>query len=215
MSDLNLHPEPDQLEAYLEGELADGERATFESHLFACSRCQAELEEWRGLFSALGTLPPIEPSADFADRVMASVHVAAVAARARTRHWIPRTTKGWALLAAALGLPAAGIGSALAWLLAQPWASSGRAGTLVVYAWSALATGMTWLLGQATALVMDTGLARLLSAVLGQLVSKTGPLGLGLAAAACCLVMLASVWILYRNLIRTSTRNAQYAPYTI
>ena len=48
-----------------------------------------------------------------------------------------------------------------------------------------------------------------------QLMHVAGPAGLGFAAAAFCLAALGSAWVLYHNLIRTSTRESSYAPYTI
>ena len=70
------HPTDDRFEAYVEGRLEDADQASLESHVVACSRCQGQLEEWRALFTALGTLPRLAPSADFGDAVITLNEVA-------------------------------------------------------------------------------------------------------------------------------------------
>ena len=216
MTELNLHPEAEQIEAYLEGGLDDAQRAVFESHLVGCSRCQGELEEWRALFTALTALPPIEPSPGFVDRVMAGVTVALASARAAAAvRWLPRTTKGWSLVAAFLALPMLGLGAAVSWLVAQPWASALSAEALLVLAWNGVSGGAAWVSRQVTTLVLQTDFARTLVSGARQFLLMAGATGVGLAAIAFCLAALGSAWILYHNLVRNSTREVNYAPYTL
>lgn len=90
MKDLHLqdHLSAEQLQAFLGGELAAGERATAERHLDACARCAAEMDGWRSLFEGLQDLPTLAPEAGFADRVMEGVVVSrplSLAARVRVR----------------------------------------------------------------------------------------------------------------------------------
>lgn len=216
MTELNLHPEPERLEAYIEGTLEDAELAVLESHLVSCPRCQAELEEWRGLFTALDALPELEPSPGFADRVMASVKMmpAPATGLARARWW-PRTTKGWSVVAAFLALPVVGLSSAVAWVLAQPWATSLTAQGLLSFATTKLATGLSWLTGEAESAILTNALVQSALAMAKQYAATVGTGGLGLAAAAFCLTAGWSAWVLYQNLIRNSHRDAHYAPYTI
>lgn len=216
MNELNLHPEAELIESYLEGTLEEAQRAVFESHLVSCERCQIEVEDWRGLFGALDALPPIEPPPGFADRIMA--HVIVLPSPARTAaavRWLPQTTKGWSLVAAALALPVLGIGSALAWILTQPWATTISAQAVLVFAWSRASAGLSWVGARATSLVLQTEVVRTLAAGLRRFLAVAGTTGLGLAAIGFCLAALGSAWVLYHNLVRNSTRELNYAPYTL
>ncbi len=216
MNDLNFHPEHEQLESYLEGTLEEAQRAVLESHLVGCSRCQGELEEWRALFTALESLPPIEPSAGFMDRVMASVTIPSAATQTAAKaRWMPRTSRGWSLMAAFLALPVLGLGSLAAWVLAQPWATAFSAEAILAFGWSRTSAAVAWASTQATASVLESAAARSLAAALQQFLAVAGTRGLGLAAAVFCLAALGSAWILYHNLVRNSTRDERYAPYTI
>lgn len=216
MSDLNLHLEPEQLEACAECALDEGEKAVVESHLVVCERCRTELEEWRTLFAALESLPAFEPSRGFADRVMARVTLAATPARtAATVRWLPRTTRAWSAVAAVMALPVLGLGSLVTWILMQPWATVLNAEALALWGWTRTAAGFGWAAGQLQSFVMQTGLAGTVGSALNELMGVAGPAGLGFAAAAFCLAALASTWVLYHNLIRNSTRESSYAPYTI
>lgn len=216
MNELNFHPEVEQIESYLEGTLRDDQRAVFESHLLSCARCQAEVEEWRALFTALEALPPIEPSPGFADRIMGQVTVLASPARAQAAvRWLPHTTKGWSLLAAFLALPIVGLSSAAAWLLGQPWASALSLQAVLVFGWNRAAAGFSWLSGQVATLLLQTDAVRTLAGALRQFLALAGTTGLGVAAAGFCMAALASAWVLYHNLVRNSTRELNYAPYTL
>ncbi len=216
MNELNLHPEAEQIESYLEGALADDQRAVFESHLLGCARCQAEVEDWRALFTALQALPPIEPSPGFADRVMGQVTLVASPARtAAAVRWLPHTTKGWSLLAAFLALPIVGLTSAAAWLLAQPWASALSLQAVLVFGWNRASAAFSWLTGQVATLLLQTDAVRALAGALRQFLALAGTTGLGMAAAGFCVAAFGSAWVLYHNLVRNSTRELNYAPYTL
>ena len=216
MNELDFHPEPEQLEAYLEGTLDDAQHAIFESHLVGCARCAGELEEWRGLFTALDALPPIEPSPGFVDRVMAGARILPTPSRAAAQiRWLPASTKGWALVAGFLALPVIGVAVLVAWVLAQPWATAAAAQTVLNYAWSAVTGAVSWVSGQLSALVMETATVQTVAGFAKEFFGSMGAAGLGLAIASFCLAALASAWILYHYLVRSSTRVMNYAPYTI
>ena len=215
MSELNLHPDAERIEAYLEDTLEEADRAIFESHLVNCARCQGELEEWQALFFTLNSLPQLEPSADFVDRVMARVNIMPSITRQRIARWWPKTTKGWSVVAAFLALPVVGAASAIAWLLAQPWATSLTGQGVLAYALTALQTGLSWLTGEAESAILANALVQSALAMAKQYAALAGTGGLGLAAAGFMLVVGWSAWVLYRNLIRNSTRDVHYAPYTI
>lgn len=69
------HPSSERMQAFLEGELPQGERGPFEEHLAACARCSAEIEAWRVLFADLSGLATPAPRSGFAERVMARVEL--------------------------------------------------------------------------------------------------------------------------------------------
>lgn len=216
MSELSIHPESEQLEGFLEGALDDAQAAVVESHLLTCERCRNEVEEWRALFGALTSIPEIEPSADFIDKVMARVRIVPAAARSSALlRWLPTTTRGWSLVAAFLALPVVGISGLVAWVLAQPWATALSVDALLVWGSSLVTSAATFLSAEAQALVLSTDATHVLANAVRDFVAVAGARGVGLAAAAFLLAAFFSVWILYHNLLRNRTRETRYAPYTI
>ncbi len=79
-----------RLDEYLDGELAEAERAVVEAHLASCAACRTELEQSRKLEKVLRSVPA--GAAPDADRFVASV-------RARSRR---SSEARWALAAAVL-----------------------------------------------------------------------------------------------------------------
>jgi hypothetical protein len=73
MSGDNLHLDPDELDLWLDGRLPESRT----SHLETCETCRAAAEETREVVLQLSRLPKAAPGTSFADRVMASVNVAA------------------------------------------------------------------------------------------------------------------------------------------
>lgn len=211
MSESILHPGPDRLEAYLEGTLDDAERAVLESHLVTCSRCQVELEDWRGLFTALSGLPVLEPAPGFADRVMAAVQlpqplparIAGVFGR-----WLPKSTRMWAILTALLALPGLAVGGAVAWVAAQPWLTVEG---IVFFGWDRAVRGATWIAAAAGHLLLETAPVQWAVSMADQLLTAVGPSGIGAAAALFGTLVVLSAWILYQNLFRTPTRERNHA----
>jgi len=205
-----MHPESDRLEAYVEGGLPPAERAVLESHLGACARCQAEVEEWRALFGLLASLPRLAPAPGFADRVLAGVRVRrpwpARAAALLARLW-PRGTRGWALAAAFLAFPVV-LGGALAgWLLTRPgvtpWA-------LWVFVRDRAGEALGALAARAASGVLESTLVLRAVQAVESLVTRAGVEALGAAAALFATLMLVSAWVLYQNLFRTPSRGAHH-----
>lgn len=59
--------------AYVDGRLAEHERAEAEKHLASCAACRLRVNEFRAVNELLGELPQIEPSPAFDARVHARV----------------------------------------------------------------------------------------------------------------------------------------------
>ena len=64
------HLSAERIQAFLDGELSQAEMALVQAHSASCARCQAEIEAWGLLFEELEELPPLEPSAGLANRVI-------------------------------------------------------------------------------------------------------------------------------------------------
>lgn len=209
MNYTNSHPDSERLEALAAGEVNRGDAAVIESHLVGCARCREEVEEWRALFGALAELPGLEPSAHFADAVMARVAVRSVWAErfAALLRWVtPRTTTAWALVAAVLALPALVYAGVFAWLATQPWFTLSGLSVFVQQTLPAWFGGFgERLLG----MVVYYGPVQSVLTSVGMLDSGQ----LALYAAAFGTTVIVSGWVLYTNLIHTPKRDSGYATY--
>ncbi len=96
------HDEPDQLSAYIDGELEEPERARIDAHLPGCPECRTTLDALRATLTDLGTLPEPAPSEQDSWAVRSAL------ARAR------RPSKRWQRAALAAGTVAAGLIAVLA-----------------------------------------------------------------------------------------------------
>jgi anti-sigma factor RsiW len=213
------HPTTDRLEAYVEGLLDDGERAVVESHLLSCAPCQHEVDEWLALFAAISDLPELEPSPNFADRIMVHVRISpkwawqeqAARASAMIAHVLPKTTFGWGLATAFLALPMLLGGGLTLWLLSRPNVS-------VVTLWSFLSSQITdgarAFGAAAVSTVMQADIVAWVVAQGAALLSTAGTAGLGAVAATAAITTMLSIWVLYRNLFRTPSRNSNYALFS-
>ena len=69
------HLEED-ISAYISGELGAEERAAVEKHLAECAACRDQYKTLRDLQSVLSDAPPLIPSPQFVERVLAEVRKA-------------------------------------------------------------------------------------------------------------------------------------------
>ena len=92
-----------ELVAYLDGELADAERAPVAAHLATCLVCRREIERLTTIRRWIGSMPRLEPSPEFSSGFWSRLDAEAGASSA-TRS-LPRAVR-WGLpaLAAAAGL---------------------------------------------------------------------------------------------------------------
>ncbi|HSJ07481.1 MAG TPA: zf-HC2 domain-containing protein [Longimicrobiales bacterium] len=229
MSD-RYHPTEDRLEAFVEGLLDAGERVVIESHLVGCPRCGAQVEEWRALFAALSGLPQFEPAPGFAERVMSGVRVAPKAKRRpswqRARGWaagraatvgtavagvLPKSTFGWAVAAAFLALPVLAGAAFTAWLLSRSYLTPE---TLWAYVSSRAVEGVQSLGSTALTAALQTDVIAWLVLRGGELLETAGATGVGAVLATVSAATMLSIWVLYRNLIRTPTRETNYVTFS-
>ena len=224
MTNANLHPATETLEAYAEGTLESGDRAVFESHLLGCERCQAEVEEWRSLFAALETLPRFAPGTGFANRVMARVRIpqpqAAWSAQAlaqvraagqRAQRYMPHTTRAWGLVTAMLALPVLVGAAIMTWLLTRSYVS---ADALWVAILGTVDNGAQRLGNAVVQGAMSTDVAAWLATNFSIFVQNAGMRGVGVALGGAVVLTTLSIWVLYRNLFRSTTRESSYVTYS-
>jgi hypothetical protein len=219
MSEHN-HPAADRLEAFVEGTLREADRAVLESHLLTCPPCQTQVEEWRGLFAALSSLPQFEPTVGFATRVMTHVRVAP---RAAWQEWAdragalaarvaPRTNYGWSLAVALFALPILLGGGAIAWLVSKSYITSDA---LLGYTRESIVDGLQGMGTTVITFVMQTEIAAWVVANVGAVISTAGVTGLGAILAGAGSLTVLSTWVLYRNLFRSPSRESDYALYSL
>jgi anti-sigma factor RsiW len=198
------------LEQLAEGGLSHVERGLAEQHLRSCTHCTAELQGARSVIAALERLPALVPSADFAERVMARVHVAPAVAAAPAvearRRWLPALSRGWMTLLALILLPLpvlAGVGT---WVSGNPVSGMGALWG-VVRGWASDVSFS--LLSEGTEVLIRTGLfqwgADILSGIPGPSVGGVPALLLLVAAA-----VPVSAWAMAR-LLRAPTTGLTHA----
>lgn len=210
------HPSADRLEAFVEGSLQAADRVVLESHLLSCPLCQTQVEEWRGLFAALASLPQFDPTVGFANRVMEQVRVApraawqdwAERANALVTRVSPKTNYGWALAVAFFALPILLGGSAIAWLISNSYISPEA---LLSFSRESLVQGLQGMGATAIGFVMQTDIAAWVVANAGAVISTAGVTGLGAILAGTGTMTVLSTWVLYRNLFRSTSRESNYA----
>ncbi len=155
-------------------------------HLDDCDRCRREVTDLRALHARLAALPPLAPSADFQDRVMARVRLPEPAS---ARALAGLRSRPLATLAAAASLLLAVVGG-VTWMVAYPQITPGAVAALLADRGTALVWQAVLAGGRA---VYDSGLASLLSAFRADLTPWTavgGLLTLALVAIGSMRVML-------------------------
>lgn len=213
------HPNAEALQTFVEGRLPEGERAVVESHLAGCLPCQGEAHEWRSLFTALSSLPQFEPATGFADRVLAGMkqaHAAAVVPwYIRGTRYVsqaaPKTTRGWALAAAFLALPLVSGGIFVSWLISKAYVTPR---TLWAFATDRGAHALQSLGEGTISWALNTQAAAWAVKMSSQLVHQVGMSGVGALIATLAIATSLSIWVLYKNLFRSTTREASYVSYS-
>jgi anti-sigma factor RsiW len=218
-----FHPAADRLEAYVADSLDRADRVLVESHLLGCPGCQTAVEEWRALFAALDALPQLAPSAGFADHVMARVRKSratawqfgwqqqAARAGALAARVLPKTTFGWGLATAFLALPLLAGGALVAWLMTRSYLTPQ---TLWAFLTTTAVDGLQGVGRTAVGALLQTDVAAWITANAAGFLSTAGMTGVGALVASAGATIMLSIWILYRNLFRTPTRESHYVTYS-
>lgn len=212
MSETLNHPEHERLQALVEDSLEPADAAVVQSHLADCARCRGEVEELRSLFAMLSALPHHAPAGGFADRVMARVRVRRPWF-VRVEEWLqrlaPKTTRGWAVAAAMVGLPVTATTALIWWLMSRPGVTAQGLWVMSTdFAARALAGAWAWVWVR----LADSTLAGWTASAL-ELAAEVGRGGLGLGVVMFFTLTAASIWILYQNLFRTEARRTDYASF--
>jgi hypothetical protein len=215
LNDSLLHPGSERLEALVEGTLDEAEQAVLNSHVMGCPRCQSELEEWRSLFTALSSLPQLEPSVQFAEHIMAAINLPIpLPARVTSifRQFVPKSKTSWTLASILFALPILVTVAAVTWLVSQPWLTLEG---LLVFAYGRATTASTALASYLGRELITSAPALLIGQGVQKLIAFAGVGRLGMLIAGLATLTLLSVWILYRYLFRTTTRyTTNYVSYS-
>lgn len=213
MSKQTFHPPAERLEAYVEDTLGRPERGAVEMHLLACSRCEKEIGELRGLFEALARLQHFAPAPGFMSRVMAHVRVPEpwwARANRALRPFVPHTSRGWAFASALFALPLVGASAVMLWLLSKPYVTGEN---VIAFTLQQLSAQLTGMFDSALSTAIKSNLTLMLARGL-EAFTDSGVRGAGALAALFATVTVLSAWILYQNLFRTTTRRSDYASYS-
>lgn len=210
------HPNTESLQGYAESAIGESDRAVLESHLLSCSRCTAEVEEWRSLFATLAALPQFDPSPTFAARVMAQVRLPASVpmwspwlsrAQQLLARLTPKTRAGWTFATAFLALPVLLGGGVLAWLFSREYIT---VQSLWVFVSERTTSSMEGLGAAALKGMMQSDATAWLLQQGQSVVAEIGMRGLGALAFGVASMIMLSIWILYKNLFRTPTRETNH-----
>lgn len=208
MTDSTMHLSDWTLEQLAEEMLHGEELAGATAHVEECGRCAAELEGYRALFAALGSVPRFAPSPSFSEGVMARVRVGPAPSPAWSllQRWVPGTRRGWVFLGTAVATPAVSMVAVVLWLMSHPMVAPAG---LFNWARGGLTEAVEAGVGQLFRWGMQSGLFGA-----GQLVMeavRSLPLGtVALVLAVLAVAIPLSAWSLIR-LVRTPMGNVNYA----
>jgi hypothetical protein len=96
---MNQHPEPEQLSAYVDGELSGSDRDDLEQHLTGCSDCSATVRAIRATLADMRALPAPVPSEQDSWRVRAAITKARRKPAQRYRAWVAGASVAAAVIA--------------------------------------------------------------------------------------------------------------------
>ena len=190
----------------VDGLLPGRQVARVRRHIERCGPCADQVEGFARIVSGLAALPRFEPSAAFADQVMARVDLAPRLASERaseTRGWlaavrrlVPRTRRAWAALSGAAVTPVATVGLVAYAVFSHPALTLESLLSYVSWQIADLAA-MGWgaMLGLMAQGVAALGLRDLLGA------AASAPLAIAAASALYSVLVVMALRVLYKNLV--------------
>lgn len=212
------HLGPDRIQDLLDGAMGSRDWRSAHAHLDACTACRSEVEEWKGLFATLSSVPTLDPSPGFQDRVMASLQRARASGKLTvpsvTTGWLaaamqpvavaarrvtPTTGRGWAWLGGVVSLPAVGLLAILGAVFAHPLLTFEG---LAAFAQWRLADGLQGVFASLTGWIMESPLLLTGWELATEVAASPGAAVAG--AAGLWILVLVSAWIFYRNVIAPS-----------
>ena len=198
------HPQPARLQQFAEGALAHLPAAAVRRHLARCASCRTEARRWTALMRALGELPRLAPSPDFAPAVLRAVRLAPAPAASRARRLLGRARtlvalsprRAWAAAWGFALTPAVTAGLIAYAIFSHPLVTVGNLAAFLWLEGSEWAGALVRALG--SALVESASVLPAWGAV--DALSRS-PSAVGAALLGVCALTLASAWVLYRNVI--------------
>ena len=100
---MNTHPDPEQLSAYIDGELTGTDRDDLEQHLTGCSDCSATVRALRATLADMRALPSPVPSEQDQWALRSAIAKARRRPAERYRRWIVGAGSAAAVAAAIVG----------------------------------------------------------------------------------------------------------------
>jgi len=101
---MRTHPDPEQLSAYIDGELTGTDRDDLEQHLTGCSECSATLRGLRATVADMRALPSPVPSEQDAWALRSAIAKARRKPAERYRRWVIGAGSAAAVAAAIVGV---------------------------------------------------------------------------------------------------------------
>lgn len=196
----NAHLSGRRLQEFADGVLPRKRATLAKAHLATCADCESRLAGWRRLIATLESLPPLAPTAGFAERVMERWREMAEEAARRSqatgsrRRWL-RSPRGWALAGTLISAPIAAVAGAAAFVSTVPQLTTGG---LITYLWWQVGDALSAFGSSLLAGVMQSGAAFRAYSLADYLIAS--PATAVAAAAGFTALMFSSIWVLHRNL---------------
>ncbi|MBW3627871.1 MAG: hypothetical protein KY464_01120 [Gemmatimonadetes bacterium] len=196
------------LEQLAEGLLPQAEHRDASLHVESCARCASVVDGYHALFAALAEMPRFAPSPGFSDAVIARTRLTPEPGPVALwlRQFMPKTRRGWAMLAAAVVAPALPILGAIAWLLTHPLLTP-----VSLWQWATAQGTAAWASTSVVAVrwAANTGVAGVLLGAYDA-ARAVPPEALTVLATLLAIAIPLSVWAIVR-LVRTPMKNVTYA----
>ncbi len=187
------------LERWAAGETEAHQTGAIQGHFETCEACRAQEAEWQGLFHALATLAPVEPSASFDEAVMAQLRLPA-ADEVVVTAWLPGLLRRLRPIA---------VGAVAAWSVTLLFGTALLQTRLGVPVTALLGGFFSYIRQLVLEAVIRVGAILHLSGIadLWNVTSEVSGLGVVGALALMTVISGLAIWMLYRVTGYQSSRN--------